>query len=194
MAKERCFDRAYYEEFYEVGAEDRREIGRLVDFVCAYLRYLELPVRRVLDLGCGPGLWREPIRRHHPRASYTGVEVSEHLCRECGWTRGSAVDFRARRPFDLVICADVLQYLPGAAAEAAIDNLGRLCRGALYFNLLTREDWDENCDRERTNGDVHLRRAAWYRRRLRRHFVPVGGGVFVSARASTVLWELEKLD
>ena len=104
------------------------------------------------------------------------------------------VDFKARAGFDLVICTDVLQYLPNADASAAIDNLAKLCRSAMYFNLLTREDWEENCDRERTNGDVYLRSSDWYRRRLRRHFVQVGGGLFVSPRSPTVLWELEKLE
>jgi len=55
---------------------------------------------------------------------------------------------------------DVLQYLPNADAAAAIDNLARLCHGAMYFNLLTREDWEENCDRQRTNGEVYLRSSA----------------------------------
>ena len=54
-------------------------------------------------------------------------------------------------------------------------------------------DWDENCDQASTNGDVFLRSADWYRRRLRRHFVPVGGGLFVKRDAPIVLWELEKL-
>lgn len=108
--------------------------------------------------------------------------------------RASVVDFEARAAFDLVTCADVLQYLPDAGAALAIDNLARLCRGAMYFNLLTREDRQENCDRERTNGDVYLRSSAWYRRRLRRHFVQAGDGLFVSPGSPVTLWEVEKLE
>jgi SAM-dependent methyltransferase len=196
MPKRWAFDRAYYERFYawpRLRAGDREAVAVLGDFVCAYLRYLGQPVRRVLDLGCAMGFWRDVVARQHPRARYTGVEISAFLCERYGWTHGSVVDFRARAPFDLVICTDVLQYLPDAAASAAIGNLAALCRGALYFNLLTREDWEENCDRERTNGEVHLRSADWYRRRLRRHFVAAGGGVFISPRSPVVMWELEKL-
>lgn len=191
------FDKTWYERFYglpRIRASDRREAAALGDLVCAYLRYLDLPVRRVLDVGCGLGLWRDAIGRHHPRARYVGVEHSTYLCERYGWTEGSVVDFAARAAFDLVICKDVLQYLPDRAAAAAIENLAALCRGALYFNLLTREDWEQNCDRSQTNDDVHLRSNAWYLRRLRPHFVRVGGGLFVSRRCDVVIWELEKLD
>ncbi len=190
------FDEAYYERFYNyprIRASDVKEFAVLGDFVCAYLRYLGQPVRRVLDIGCGLGFWQDSVSRHYPKASYTGVETSEYLCERYGWTRGSVADFESRAAFDLVICTDVLQYLSQAQASAAIENLATLCRGALYFSLLTREDWEENCDRERTNGDVHLRRGDWYRRRLRPHFIQAGGGLFVSRRSPIVLWELDKL-
>ncbi len=196
MTKRTTFDRAYYERFYgypRVPAAHANEIAVLGDFVCAYLRYLEQPVRRVLDLGCGFGAWQGVVARHFPKASYLGVEVSDFLCERYGWSQGSVVDFRVRGAFDLVICKDVLQYLPSGDASAAIDNLARLCRGALYCNLLTREDWEENCDQESTNDEVYLRSSSWYRRRLRRHFVAVGGGVFMSPRSPVVVWELEKL-
>ncbi len=61
------------------------------------------------------------------------------------------MDFRARAAFDLVICSDVLQYLSNAAASTAIDNLAILCHDAMYFNLLTKQDWEEICDQDRTN-------------------------------------------
>lgn len=196
MARRYEFDRSYYERFYghpRARAGDRKETDRLGDFVCAYLRYLGQPVRRVLDLGCGFGLWQDVVARHHPRARYTGVEASDYLCERYGWVHGSVVDFASRGAFDLLICVDVLQYLPDRAASAAIANLASLCRGALYLNLLTRQDWEENCDQQSTNGDVYLRSSDWYRRRLRKHFAPVGGGVFVSRGSPIVLWELEKL-
>ena len=139
------FDEAYYERFYNyprIRASDVKEFAVLGDFVCAYLRYLSQPVRRVLDIGCGLGFWQDSVARHYPKASYTGVEISEYLCERYGRTRGSVVDFEARAAFDLVICTDVLQYLSHAQASAAIENLATLCRGALYFNLLTREDWE----------------------------------------------------
>lgn len=197
---ERCdnpgarFDADYYARFY--GSADTRvasqaETDRLVAFVAAYLRYLELPVHRALDMGCGIGLWRAPLERAFPEATYTGVEVSAHLCERYGWQHGSADRYRGRGRFDLVICQGVLQYLDADAAEAAIKNLARLCRGALYLEVLTREDWNDNVDQERTDGDVHKRLASWYRQRLAKDFIAIGGGIYLSRGAPVTLYALE---
>ncbi len=197
MARQYEFDESYYRRYYTdpltrvMDAGDYKALG---DFVCCYLEYMGQPVDRALDLGCGLGLWRAVLRRHFPGVRYTGVEASEYLCRRYGWRRGSVVDFKARWPFDLVICQGVLQYLPPAEAERAIANLARLCRGALYLDVLTREDWDENVDRERTDGDVYLRPGNWYRRRLKEFFINAGGGVFVSRESPAIVFELEKLE
>ena len=188
------FDASYYRRFYGDAATRSvtpAEVARQMAFVTSYLRHLRLPVRRVLDLGCGLGLMRAPLLDAFPRASYTGVERSEYLCERLGWTHGSVVDYRARHPFDLVLCHDVLQYLDDADAGRAIDNLAGLCRGALYLGVLSREDWDRNCDRERTDEQVVLRPARWYRRRLARHFSNAGGGLFIAPDAPVVLWALE---
>ncbi len=189
------FDEAYYRRYYEAPAtrvETPAEATARGDFVCSYLTYLGQPVRRVLDIGCGLGQWRESLHRHFPEARYTGVEISRYLCQRCGWRRGSVVDFRARRGFDLVVCADVLQYLDDADAERAIDNLAHLADGALYFAALTRGDWEQNCDRARTDARGYLRTAGWYRKRLRPHFVNAGGGLFVHKKAPLVTFELER--
>ena len=41
------------------------------------------------------------------------------------------------------------------------------------------------------DGDVNLRSGAWYRRRLARHFVNAGGGLFVHRDAPVVMFDLE---
>ena len=189
------FDRAYYERFYgraRTRVATPASTARLARFVCSYLKHLGQPVHTVLDLGCGLGFWRPVVQRQFPRARYTGVEVSSYLCRTHGWRRGSVVDFRARAPADLVICQGVLQYLPAALARRAIANLGRLCRGALYLEALTTEDWEQNCDTTVTDGEVHLRPAAWYRRELAKRFTSCGGGVFLAEESPAVMFELEK--
>lgn len=196
MANDRRFDRAYYRRFYE---DRRTAVGsaaataRLCGFVAAYVRYLGLPVRSVLDLGCGLGWWRPALKAHWPRASYLGVEFSTYLCERHGWTHGSAVDFDPGRQFDLVICQGVLQYLDDRAAASALRNLARLCRSALYLEALTQRDWRQNVDRRVTDGAVNLRPGVWYRRRLARAFVNCGGGVFVRRTAGASLFELETL-
>ena len=119
--------------------------------IASALRQCQIPVRRILDAGCGIGLLRKPFKEFLPRARYTGLEASEYLCERFGWNLGSIVEFAAREPYDLVICYDVLQYLTDADAARAIANLGRLSAAALYVSALTMEDWRENCDRSRTD-------------------------------------------
>jgi len=187
------FDARYYRRFYldpSTRAQSPASAGRKAAFVKAYLAHLGLPVRRILDIGCGLGWTLRALGRQFPGARITGVEWSEHLCRKHGWQHGSVVDWSSRTPYDLVVCDDVLPSLDDSACAAAIDNLAALSRGALFVGILTAEDWDR-CDRRRTDRDVHLRPARWYRRRLDRHFVAVGGGLYLRKPVAVTLWALE---
>lgn len=193
----RPFDAGFYRRFYldqRTRVVTPAEMARRADFVAAFVRHGELPVRRILDVGCGLGLMRDPLQRHFPKARYVGLEVSDYLCRKYGWVQGSAATFAADRPFDLVVCYDVLQYLPARPAAAAIRNLARLCAGVLHFGALTLEDWELYCDQRRTDRDVHVRPATWYRRRLARSFINAGSGMFVRRGAPLHLWELDQVE
>ena len=188
------FDAGFFARYYGDPATrvaDAGDAARLAGLIAGVVRYLELPVRRILDAGCGIGLLRAPLRRHFPGARYEGLEVSPFLCRKHGWHQGSLADFAAPA-YDLVVCHDVLQYLDDASAARALANLGRLARGALYFSVLTRLDWRHSADQSRTDRDVHLRSADWYRRRLRRGFRHVAGGVHLARGLTPILWELER--
>jgi SAM-dependent methyltransferase len=188
------FGHDYYQRYYfdpRTAVADRSETHARAQLIAACTTHLQLPVRRILDAGCGAGLLRSALRRLLPRAHYVALESSEYLCRRYGWVRGRIEDYRPRAPFDLVICYDVLQYLDSAAAQRALANCGRLCRGVLYFTALTRFDYERNCDRERTDAAVHLRSARWYRTRLTRHFREAGLGFWLRRGAPLTLWELE---
>ena len=191
------FDASFYRRFYLNPATrvvTRAEMARRADLVAAFVRHGEYPVRRILDVGCGLGLMRRALQRHFPKASYTGLEVSEYLCRKYGWQQGSAATFTSSKPFDLVICYDVLQYLRTREAAAALRNLGRLCRGVLHFGVLTTEDWELHCDRTNTDSNVHIRPGSWYRRRLAPAFINAGSGMFVAREAPIHLWELDQVE
>jgi SAM-dependent methyltransferase len=194
-ASDDLFDEAYYERFYfdkKTSVVDPAHTERLGAFVCAYLQYLRVPVRRVVDVGCGIGLWRDIVARHFPQAHYHGVEFSPYLCERYGWERGSVLDFRADEPFDLVICQGVLPYLSPGDLQRALDNLGRLSRGALYLEAVAREDYERDVvDEDLTDPRLFRHRAALYRRGLARHFKEMGGGVWLSRQASMPLFELE---
>lgn len=188
------FDAAYYRRFYHnpgTRVHDARGQGRLASLVFAYLEYLQLPVRRVADLGCGLGQWRRELLKRHPAARYTGVEYSDYLCGMHGWEKGSAATWQGRGRYDLVLCQSVLQYLDDREARAAVANLARLCRGALFLEVLTREDWEEHCNKRVTDGKVRLRPAAWYRRALGRHFRSAGGGLYLPWDSPVILYSLE---
>lgn len=191
------FDERYYRRFYlnpRTRAVSPAEMRLSADLIAAFIRHAEYPVRRILDLGCGLGLMRAPLKKHFPRASYTGVEVSEYLCERHGWIQASVHSYKSARTFDLVICHDVLQYLSARDAAEAIRNLGRLCRGVLHFSVLTTEDWENYCDRQATDRNAHLRSGDWYRRHLGADFINAGSGMFVRREAPIHLWELDRLE
>ncbi len=190
-----AFNADFYQRYYvdpRTRVASRADALKLGRFVCAYTAYLGFRIKRVLDAGCGLGHLRVPVREFFPRARYVGLETSDYLCRRYGWVRGSIPDYAPREPFDLVLCHDVLQYLPDREAQRSLANLARLCRGALYFSVLTAEDWRRNADRARTDSGVRLRAAAWYRTRFARHFRPLGGGLLVRRGYDPLLWELER--
>lgn len=189
------FDADFYRRYYGDPAtrvSTRSDQARVAALACAYTAYLGFRVRRVLDAGCGLGHMRETVRRFFPRARYVGLEASDYLAQRYGWVHAGLEAYRPRAPFDLVICHDVLQYLDDRSAARALVNLGRISRGALYFSVLTREDWRSAADRSKSDGGVHLRPAAWYRRRLTRYFRPVGAGLLVRRGFDPVLWEMER--
>ena len=198
-ADKQWFDEAYYQRFYfdkKTSVVDQAHVARLGAFVCSYLQYLRVPVHRVLDVGCGIGLWREAIAQHFPQASYHGVEYSEYLCERYGWERGSVIDYQPAdgEPFDLVICQGVLPYLSPADLKQALANLARLSRGGLYVEAVAKEDYErEIIDEELTDARLYRHRADLYRRGLAQGFTELGGGVWLSRRCDVPLFALESV-
>ena len=192
------FDAAYYERFYfnkKTSVIDPSHVERLGAFVCSYLQFVRVPVLRVLDVGCGIGLWREVIKRHYPHAQFHGVEYSEYLCGRFGWERGSVLDYKAKTPFDLVICQGVLPYLCEVDLKVAMRNLGQLCGGALYVEAVTREDWDQEIlDETLTDPRLFKHPAQLYRRGLSKRFTELGGGVWLSRQSELPMFALECVD
>jgi len=164
----------------------------LADFIFSYLRRLHLPIRTILDVGCGLGEWRVALSKRYPKSRFQGIEYSNYLCRELGWKHGSAIDFKLSKTYDLVICQSVLQYLTDHDAQRALRNLARHCHGALYLEVVTKKDWHHHCDQRTTDDRIHLRSGMWYRNELKSYFRTLGGGLFLAKKASAVLWEMEE--
>lgn len=195
-AEKNVFDEAYYQRYYfnkKTSVVDPEHVERLGAFVCSYLQFIRVPVQRVLDVGCGIGLWRNVIKRHFPQAQFHGVEYSEYLCGRFGWERGSVVDYQAGAPFDLVICQGVLPYLSAADAKLAMRNLARLSQGALYVEAVAREDWEQDIvDDELTDPRLFKHRAQLYRQGLAEGFTELGGGVWLSRQSDLPVFALER--
>jgi 2-polyprenyl-3-methyl-5-hydroxy-6-metoxy-1,4-benzoquinol methylase len=190
------FDQEYYERFYydaKTAVTNRREMQSRARLIAAYALHTGLPTRRILDAGCGTGLLKSWLKRYLPRTTYTGIEASEYLCKRYGWEQTTIEGYKASAPFDIVVCYDVIQYLDSETATRALTNLGRLCRGVLYFTALTRVDWEHNCDQSRTDSNVKLRSAQWYRSRLQRSFREAGAGFWLRRGAPFTVWDMESL-
>lgn len=190
------FDERYYARYYDdprTRVASPEDVARRAGFIASYLAMLEVHVDSILDLGAGNGWWRDALAVHYPDASYTGVELSTAACAEHGWIEASIDRYDPEEPADLVLCVGVLQYLDAGAARRALRNLARATESALFLEALTREDWDDICDQEKTDGAVYLRGAEWYRRQLRTHFIGCGGGLFAARDAELPLYALERV-
>ena len=190
-----AFDSAYFRKYYfdvATRVTTAAEMRSRAQLIAAILRHASVPVRSILDAGCGIGLLRKAFAKVLPRARYVGLESSEYLCARYQWEKGSVTDYAPRLPSDLVVCYDVLQYLDDRGASRAIANFAKLSNAAVYVSALTREDWRANCDRQLTDRSVHLRPGDWYRRRLRRRFNYLGFGVWLRNDATAILWDMER--
>ncbi len=191
-----AFDETYFNRYYfdaHTRIADRTYFDRLARFLGAYLAFLDCPVERILDAGCGPGFLHRGLRRAFPDVPIDAIDVSEYLCGKYGWQCAAIEDFETKRRYDLVICHDVLQYLDRPAALTALKKFEKLTRGALYFSVLTREDWESNCDQGLTDGETYRRPSEWYRKNLAPKFANAGGGLYIKRDSNVVLYALEHL-
>jgi trans-aconitate methyltransferase len=185
------FDADYYRRFYgRTGVHNRRQIAHLAAAVHEMCAWWEVAPRSVLDVGAGTGLWRDWYRANHPKVRTVSTDVSDHACQTWGHQQHDIAAWRPTRPFDLVVCHSVLQYLNNRAAAAAIDNLAAATRYVMYLEVLTADDLSRVADPQRTDMDVYRRTGAWYRRRLDVRFRQAGANLWVR-RDVVPLYELE---
>jgi SAM-dependent methyltransferase len=190
------FDRDFFKRFYEDAPTtviSEEDVFKRACFVLAYLAHLQVPVQTVLDAGCGTGLWQHALAQIDTDIQYLGIDPSPYLCEKYGWFQSSVAEFRSRKKFDLVVCQDVMQYMGADEVERSFVAIAAACRGALYFDVPTSDDIaDDLLDMKKTDRKINVRSAAWYRRRLAKHFENAGGGVFIAKNAGAVLLALER--
>lgn len=145
----KTYDRAYFDRWYRHGGiGDASRLSRKVALAVATAEYhLERPLRSVLDIGCGEGAWRAPLRKLRPNVDYMGFDASEYAVSRYSRSRNLHMarfgDFEYLRPcgpVDLLVCSDVLHYLPTRELERGLPALADLCSGVAFLETFTRED------------------------------------------------------
>lgn len=96
-----------------------------------------LPVKSVLDLGCGRGLWLAKWLAHGV-AEVVGVDgpyvdaTALHIPRTAFVSRDLSTRLALERQFDLVQSLEVAEHLPASAADEFVDSLTRHGRLVLF--------------------------------------------------------------
>lgn len=164
------YDQAYFDHWYRPARGRPGVKGILARKVtlavamCEY--YLGRPLRSVLDIGCGEGAWRAPLLALRPTLHYLGLDSSEYAVARFGRRRNlRLVEFsqlehlRLDRPYDLIVCADVVHYLDARTLRRGLSGFAELGHGMAWIEAFCRGDQAE--------GDTdgwHARSAAQYRK------------------------------
>src|SRR5678815_381994 len=168
------YDRAYFDRWYRnprTRIHQRAAIARKVAMAVAAAEYLiQRPIESVLDVGCGEGPWQPILAKLRPKAFYIGVDSSEFAVRRWGRRRNLRLGGFAElatlglgNPYDLVVCSDVLHYVPDRDLDAGLAALRALLNGVAWIEFFASND--------RITGDfrdMKRRTAAAWDRRFRR--------------------------
>jgi SAM-dependent methyltransferase len=170
----KSYDHAYFERWYRHPTDrvsTRESLERKARMAIAVTEFLiGRRIRTILDVGCGEAPWFPVIRRLRPEATYTGIDSSDYVLARFGAARnirrgslGDLAKMKLRRDVDLIVCADVLQYVDTPELERGLRSIRRLLGGVAYIETFATEDQMEG-DRA---GWIE-RTAAQYRRLFRR--------------------------
>jgi SAM-dependent methyltransferase len=170
------YDAAYFHRWYRdphTRVTSDRALERKVHVALAAAEYmLARQVRTVLDIGCGEARWYVALKQLRRGIEYVGLDPSEYAVRTFGASRniregsfGTLKSLRLRPTFDLIVCADVLQYVPTSHLGQGFREIRRLLGGVAYIEAYASED-----DMEGDMEGWHFRSAREYRR----HFHDAG--------------------
>ncbi len=195
----KLYDRDYFEHWYhdrDTRILMRGSLERKVTLAVAAAEFvMGRKIRSVLDVGCGEGLWRPVLRKLRPGVRYTGVDGSEYAVRKHGRRRniklarfGDLGKLKLDGPFDLVVCSDVLHYVPTRELAPGIRAIGRLVQGVAWIEAFTADD--------ETVGDhveYHERPTSTYMRLFRdARLVSIGLYAFVPRGIESTLTSFER--
>ncbi|HEY4130806.1 MAG TPA: methyltransferase domain-containing protein, partial [Gemmatimonadaceae bacterium] len=164
------YDRAYFDRWYRDPTDrvtTRDALARKVHMAVALAEFLLGDrIRTVLDVGCGEATWYPVLRRIRRDVRYIGVDSSDYVLARFGKSRnvrrgtfGDLHTLKLRGPFDLIVCADVLQYVDTKDIGRGLKTIRKLLGGVAYVESFTTNDYMEG---DRT--DWRERSASEYRR------------------------------
>lgn len=193
------YDAAYFRRWYRgAQATPRAALARKVAMAVAIAEfYLQRPIRSVLDVGCGEAAWRAPLMKLRPRLDYMGVDSSEYAVARYGRSRNIALagfgqleQLRFGEPADLLVCSDVIHYVPTAELRRGLSGFSELCDGVAFLELYARGD-----DIRGDKAGYLARPAASYRRWFREAgFTACGSHAYLSPNLHANAVALEILD
>ncbi len=146
----KSYDKAYFDRWYRsrasvISAESRRARVRLAVSAAEFV--LGRRIHSVLDVGCGEAPWRADLRRMRPDIHYAGVDSSEYVVQRFGKRRNirlGSLDtlgkLKLGRKFDLVVCADVMEYVPTAEVRRGLAAMASLVHGLAYIEAYVNRD------------------------------------------------------
>ena len=147
----KIYDRAYFDRWYRHSQHavnspallERK--AALAISVAEY--YLGRRVRNVLDVGCGEGTWRAPLKKLRPRIDYLGIDSSEYAIARYGRARnlrlvgfGQLADLRFGDDYDLIVCSDVIHYVPTPQLRRGLRGIVEMLDGVAFLELFTSVD------------------------------------------------------
>lgn len=148
----KAYDETYFERWYRDPQHRvksplvlERKVAMAVSMAEYYLGH---PIRSVIDIGCGEAPWRAILKRLRPKIDYLGLDSSDYVVSRFGITRdirpcrfGDLRHQRFDRSFDLLICSDVMHYLPTRELLQGLEGFAELCPdGFAFLELMCRGD------------------------------------------------------
>src|SRR6476661_1997881 len=147
----KSYDEAYFTRWYRdprTRVHSPEAVRRKIQMVAGVTEYfLGRKLRSALDVGAGEGEWGVELRRLRPRLRYVGVDPSDYVVERYGRQRGivrGSFETLSSLPltgeFDLILCVDMLQYVPTPVLRRGIRHLARRLVGVAYLEAFTRAD------------------------------------------------------
>lgn len=197
----KIYDRDYFDKWYRSArhaVNTRNELQRKVALAVAVAEYyLGRRIENVLDVGCGEGVWREPLRALRRGVDYLGLDSSQYVVGRFGRSRnirlatfGQLGELRFDRTFDLIVCSDVLHYVPSAELKTGLRGIVEMLDGVAFLELFT--------SRDAPDGDKHgfiPRSPQWYRSTFAQAgLIACGTHCYIGPRLKGCVAALESID